>query len=178
MEGAVMGSCCGSCADKSTLSGHPNTVRAPRVPLYQLGWLGDSTDVYGPPETIDTAALNADTGLGPGMDVTNLNLTFPDPSSPDTPVNPNSGVIFGPPGPGQPGGVPVSAAGSITSAIASLFSPKSSSLALPPGPSPRVAAPATGIAAMTASLGSSLPIIALGIVGFVVLSNMGGRRRR
>jgi hypothetical protein len=150
----------------------PNTVRAPRTPLYQLGWLGQddgSEDVvYGPPETIDTAALNADTGLGPTDSsesysdfLTNPNLI---PTTPTTGIGPAMGPVP------TSGGT---ATFSLTSALTSLFAPKPAT-ALAPGPSPRVvtAAPAT------LSLGSALPMLAIGAIGIVLLTSLGGGRRR
>jgi hypothetical protein len=155
--------------------GLPNVVRAPRTPLYQLGWLGDDTT---------DSSLPDFTGLGPTVDSPILgpvdySATFPaspDQSSPDTPVNPNSGVVFGPPGPGQPGGLPASAGSSIASAISNLFRPTPTTT-LAPGPAPRVGVPYAA-ASPTLALGTALPILAIGVVGMVLLTSGGGGRRR
>jgi hypothetical protein len=161
----------------------PNTVRAPRTPIYQLGWLGDDSTDDGLSDinfndldptvmpTLDTSGtdtpVNPDSGVQYG------------PASPYTPVNPNSGVVYGPPAPGQPGGAPASSSSigtSITSAITSLFRPSTAPTTLAPGPAPRVAT------APVAGLSSDLPILALFAIGAVVLvpliSGGGGRRRR
>jgi hypothetical protein len=167
----------------------PNTVRAPRTPIYQLGWLGDdstddglsdinfndiepiATPVFDTslsfPDTTDTP-VNPDSGVQYG------------PASPYTPVNPNSGVVYGPPAPGQPGGVPASSSSvgtAITSAITNLFKPSTAPTTLAPGPAPRVAT------SPVAGLSSDLPILALFAIGAVVLVPLisgggGGRRRR
>jgi hypothetical protein len=156
--------------------GIPHVVRAPQTPLYQLGWIGqDGTD----------SSLPDFSGLGPPVDSPilgpiDLSLSYPpspDQTSVDTPVNPNSGVVYGPPGPGQPGSaVPApSVTSSITSALTSLFRPAATSPTyLPPGPSPRVAVPV----ASSLSLGSALPILAVGAVAIVLVSSLGGGRRR
>jgi|HubBroStandDraft_6_1064221.scaffolds.fasta_scaffold04109_3 hypothetical protein len=156
------------------LQGMPNTVRAPRTPLYQLGWLGDDsapdfTD-FGPP--VDSPIL------GP-VDVSLSYPPSPDqtPSYQDMLSNPNlipttptagTGVPMGP----VPSGAATSATASLTSALTSLFSPKPASSLLP-GPSPRVST-----LAPTISLGSALPMLAIGAVGIVLLTSLGGRRRR
>lgn len=166
--------CCDNCADTKLL---PNTVRAPGTPLYQLGWMGDdSFDFWDP--------------IAPQQPTIDATLTFPPPSAdpsfsdmlsnpnayPDifTPTNPSSGVVYGPPGPGQPGGVPIAAASSIASLFSKLFGGSSSSgVNLPPGPSPRVGVPSGS----TMSMASALPLLAVVGVGIVLLSSVGGKRR-
>lgn len=153
------------------------TVRAPKTPLYQLGWLGDDgIDVTDStlPDSIPLEPIDpTDTGGGiPGFPTT--------PSYSDMLANPNlipttpatgTGPAMGP----VPSSASSGAASSLTSAIASLFSPQSSSSLLP-GASPRVstAAPAS------ISLASALPLLLIGGIGIVVLSSLGGggRRRR
>jgi len=163
------------------LSGHPHTVRAPQTPLYQLGWLGDSVDFtdLGPP--VDSPIL------GP-IDYSASFPASPDQVSVDTPVNPISPVVFGPPGPGQPGGVPAAAgvATSLTQSIANFFKPTTP--VLQPGVAPRVSGCPAGYGinaagqcvptSGTISLGSALPILGIGAVVLIAISTIGGGKRR
>jgi hypothetical protein len=168
MEGAVMDGC--SCHDKIL----PNTVRAPSVPLYQLGWLGDDT-VFGPPETIDTAAVNLDTGMtspGYGMPPTDpFSIYSADPNL--IPTTPTSGI-----GPAM-GPVPVSSSPNLFTSIAQAASGLLTrpSGVLPPGPSPRVSSVPYGASTFGASFSQYLPTIAIFGVGALLLSKiLGGRR--
>jgi hypothetical protein len=164
----------------------PQTVRAPRAPLYQmrLGGLGDDA-----PDFTDLGAP-VDTTIDPSI------AAYPGPSYQDmlanpnayqdvfTSTNPNAGVVYGPAGPGQPGSsvslnpaTPSTYAGAptIAQAIANFFSPKPAPA--PPltrGPSPRVSTVPVGV---TSSLTSHLPLIAVGILGIVVISGFAAGRR-
>lgn len=157
------------------LQGHPHTVRAPRTPLYQLGWMGqddsepDFSDL-GPP--VDSPIL------GP-VDISSTFPLSPDqtPSYQDMLNNPNLIPTTPTTGTGVPAGPVASGAApsvtsSITSALTSLFAPKPAST-LAPGPSPRV----TTAAPATMSLSSVLPVLAIGGLAIVLFTG-GGRRRR
>jgi len=157
--------------------GFPNTVRAPRTPLYQLGWLGDNGDSA--PDFTDLGPPVDSPILGP-VDVSLSYPASPDqvPSYQDMLSNPNlipttpttgTGVPMGP----VPSGAASSATSSLTSALTSLFAPKPASSLLP-GPAPRVG---TAVPA-SLSLESALPIIAIGAIGIVLISSLGGGRRR
>jgi hypothetical protein len=169
--------CCKDCEDNPNLSGPARwfspspTVRAPRTPLYQLGWLGD--------DGLDPSTIDVQPDQIPYVDPTDTGGGIPgfpsDPTYSQMVANPNlipttptsgTGPAMGP----VPGGAAPGVASSLTSAISSLFSP-----------APKVATTPTGAAAasgLTASLGSALPVLAIAAIAMVVLTGSGGRRRR
>jgi|SRR5579863_1845045 len=154
-----------------------------------LSGLGDDT-VYGPPETIDTAALNVDTGFTPDFsqssapsfqDLLNNPNAFPDIF---TPANPNSGVVFGPPAPGQPGSAVTSAASGIAGAVGNVLS----NLFRPSGAQNLTAAQQQALLAQQqaspltmplAGIGLSPLTLGIGVLGLVVVVSLlkSGRRR-
>lgn len=160
-----------SCSDCGL--GIPHTVRASHIPLYLRGGMGDVPDFTDLGPTVDSPIL------GP----VDYSATFP--ASPDQtpsysdmlsnpnliPTTPTTGV-----GPAM-GPVPVASTSglvsSVSQAISNFFKPSGSSgSTLAPGPSPRVSySPAT------VSMSSALPYLGLGLVAFVLLTGMGGRRR-
>jgi hypothetical protein len=152
---------------------HPHTVRVPKMPLYQLGWLGDNGDDDDVPvsssELPDSIPLETFTPMttsygAPGSPTDTLESTPY--NTPTFVANPDaSGVLVA--GSSSATG---SVASSLTSALANLFSPT---------PSPRVAtAPAAGTT-VASSLGSSmLPLLAIGAVGVLLLAGGSGPRRR
>ena len=153
---------------------HPHTVRVPKMPLYQLGWLGDNGDDDDVPVTSsdlpDSIPLDTYTPLttsygAPGS------LTDPLVSSPyNTPTfvaNPNApGELVA--GSSSATGAS-SVASSLTSALTSLFSPT---------PSPRVATAPAGSTVASSLSSSMLPLLAIGAVGVLLLAGGSGPRRR
>jgi hypothetical protein len=143
----------------------------------RLGWLGDdSTDL---PDFTDLGPPVDSPILGP-FDYTS---TFaPSPDSPFTPVDPNSGVVYGPPAAGQPGSTASSATGSIASAvgnvISSIFRPSASTLTpaqqalLAQQQASPLTTPIAGIGLSPLTLGA----IGLGAVVLIAATNSGRRR--
>lgn len=164
------------------------TVSAPKVPLYQLGSLGDDyfgndpnagywNDVPQPGDTVDsTPPFVADVTYPPTFEdmVADPNLI------PTTPTSGNNNVVYGPPAAGQPGSTVASSAGSVFSnLISSIFKPNAAPN-LAPGPAPRVA---YGVNSAPSSVGTwfqqNAGLLALGGIGLVAVSALaGGRRRR
>jgi hypothetical protein len=155
------------------------TVRSPRTPLYQLGWLGqDEGEV--PVETVDTGGDYIPPVTESTVPVYASPLpdqipylppaSIPSGTTPDT-TNTGGGI------PGAP-----SITSQLTQAISSIFAPSPKvpvcvTNATGTGCTPQGALQAPG---MTATIGQALPYLALGGLALIVLTSLGGggRRRR
>jgi hypothetical protein len=149
-----------------------------------LSGLGDDT-VFGPPETIDTAALNIDEGFSPDFSTPSFQDLLNNPNSFQdifTPANPNSGVVFGPPGPGQPGSTASAVPGiasAVGNAIASIFRPSQPTTLSPAQQQLLAQQSSAGLTTPVAGVGLSplaLGGIALGVIVVISLAKSGRRR--
>jgi hypothetical protein len=151
-------------------------VRAPKLPLYQLGWLGDDGDDSDDDQVPLLTSPLPDSIALPTISAPLPTITDPYANPGGAFVNDNGTSDYGPEPANSGGGTPgypsssgsSSLATSIASAISSVFSP-----------SPRVSSTPTAAAAPgTISMGSAVPLLAMAAVAIVLVSSAGGSRRR
>jgi hypothetical protein len=177
-----------TCCTPTRMYSPSPTVKASRVPLYQLGWLGD--DGAGDPSLYDIQYGGGTPDYSPNPDFV-ATLTYPDPGTPSfwdmlqnpelIPTTPTSGAprVYGPPAPGQAGSsVAPSVASSISSLFTSIFKPNAAGSQLAPGPAPRVSSTPTQASSVTGWIQQNLGLLAIGAVAVVAIPAIFGGRRR
>lgn len=123
-----------------------------------------SDAIYGPSPTLDTLALNADTGLQPG----NIGIFGPQPTAQTLALNASQGL--------QPGTSGIASA--VGNVLSSIFAPRSSTGVLTPAQQAALAqqspltAPIAGIGLSPLTLGA----IGLGVIVLIAATKSGRRR--
>jgi hypothetical protein len=159
------------------------TVKASRVPLYQLGWLGD--DGAGDPSLYDIQYGGGTPDYSPSPDFV-ATLTYPDtgsgagdPSLYDIQYGGGNAAAYE-----HAAAVAASQPSSLTSTISNAFRslfPGTTTRApntLLPGPAPRVSSTPTQTAGVSSWIQQNFGLLAIGAIGLVVLPQLIGGRRR